>query len=83
MGHTCASADGTGQHGFEGNGRVEIAESGMGAAECARSCAELGSVGCCESRAFGSSPGGCNFKDGGFVSYHPGHWADTKAVACA
>ena len=59
--HVCSG--GGGWHGYAGNTRV-LGGNDLTGAECAAFCASQG-AGCCESRAFGSAPGGkggCNWK---------------------
>eukprot|EP00662_Eupelagonemidae_sp_cell21_P003183 gene3183-biopygen106242 len=75
---TCASADGSGTHGFTGNDRMVLGS--LSAAACHSACEALGSAGCCESRAFGSGAiRGCLFKTGG-NRYSSQPHGDTKAA---
>ena len=81
--YVCASSDGSGTHGFSGNGRTFLGNPMSGDA-CLAACEALGLDGCCESRGFGAnyaSGGGCNFKEDAYLSYSSGH-TDAKSVWC-
>ena len=83
MKYVCASSDGSGTHGWSGNGRTLLGISMSGNA-CLAACEALGLDGCCESRGFGNnyaSGGGCNFKEDAYMSYSSAH-DTTKSVWC-
>ena len=81
--YVCAANDGSGDHGWSGNGRTGLSASTLQQCEdmCATQAAQVGG-GCCEGR-YDSDSSGCNFRapDLATINYSPAH-ADSRAVLC-
>ena len=82
--YVCAASDGSGGHGFVGNGRTELSASTV--QQCADTCAvkaaQVGG-GCCEAR-YDSDSSACLFREPDLlatVKYSSAH-ADSRAVLC-
>jgi len=75
----CAASDGSGSHGYVGNGRIFLGSSLSTWADCQSACEAQGVAGCCEGRTGVR----CNFRQAplGIIQVSSGH-TDTRAVMC-